>query len=169
MMLTQIVNQMGATQKRATMLGLLEEARGLIGVSGRAEDQEQMNVLFEIVRAYSRLEPKRAFEVIEPIVEQFNEMGTAAAALNGFGQQYLQSGELMMQNGNSLAAIAGQLISALGGMAVADFERAKGIADKVQRPEVRLTAYLAIAQQTIMPLQMEEGPRGITFGRRYDE
>lgn len=157
MMMIQIVNQMGRNQKRATALDLLEQARALIDGSGRVEDQEQMNALFEIASAYFRLEPKRGFEILEPLVDQFNEMSTAAMILNGFGQQFFQNGELMMQNGNSLGAIANQLMTNLGHSAVSDFNRAKAVADRVQRVEVRLTIYLSIAQHTIT----EEANEGV--------
>jgi hypothetical protein len=148
-MLSQIVNQIGPGRKRATALNFLEQARSMLGASVHAEDQEQMNALFEIARAFSRYDSKRAFEVVEPLVEQFNEMSTAAVVLNGFGQRYYQDGELMMQNGNSVANSASQLIIALGTLAPANFERAKAAANMVHPAEVRLGAYLAIAQQAI--------------------
>jgi hypothetical protein len=148
-MLIQIVNQVGLTQKKATSLELLEQARGLVGTSGKADDQEQMNVLFALARAFMQLEPKRCSEIIEPLVDQFNELSVAAVPLNGFGQQYFRDGELMMQNGNNLGSIATQFIQTLGALAVVDFDRARAAADKMQRPEVRLSAYVAMAQQAI--------------------
>jgi uncharacterized protein YpiB (UPF0302 family) len=165
MMLIQIVNQMGRNQKRAILLDLLEQARVLIASSGRAEDQEQMNALFEIAGAYFRLEPKRGFEILEPLVDQFNEMSAAAIVLNGFGQQFFQDGELMMQNGNSIGAIANQLMTNLGNSAVSDFDRAKAAADRVQRLEVRLTIYLGIAQHAISE-EANEGVRISSNTRR---
>jgi hypothetical protein len=164
-MLIQIVNQVGATHKRATSLELLEQARGMIGGSGRADDQEQMNVLFELARAYLRLEPKRSSEIIEPLIDQFNELSVAAIPLNGFGQQYFRDGELMMQNGNNLASIANQLIQTLGALAVVDFDRARATADKMQRAEVRLSAYLAMAQQSIGQRPNERIMRSFSFNK----
>jgi len=165
MMLIQMVNQMGANQKRATLLDLLEQARALIGGSGRAEDQEQMSAMFEIARIYIRLEPKRAFEILEPVVDQFNEMSAAAVSLNGFGQQFFQTGELVMQNGNSLGAIANELILILGSSAVTDFDRAKAASDRIQLPEVRLATCMAIAQQTINQ-EKNGGVNFFSFTRR---
>jgi len=148
-MLSQIVNQIGPGQKRATSLSFLELARSMVGASAQAEDQEQMNALFEIGRAFSRYDPGRRFEVVEPLIDQFNEMSAAAVILNGFGQQYYQDGELIMQNGNNMANVANQLILTLGTFAVPNFDRAKAGADRVQRQEVRIGAYLAIAQHAI--------------------
>jgi hypothetical protein len=107
--------------------------------------------MLEIGRAFSRYDSKRAFEVVEPLLDQFNEMSTAALALNGFGQQYYQDGELMMQNGNGLANTATALMAALGTLGMANFDRAKAAADRLERPEVRIGAYLSIAQQAISP------------------
>ena len=164
--LSQIVNQIGPGQKRAAALNLLEQARSLVGSSERVESQEEMSALLEIGRAFSRYDPKRAFEVVEPILNQFNEMSAAAAVLDGFGQQYYQGGELIMQNGNSVGNAATQLMATLASLAIANFDQAKGVADRVERPEVRLGAYLAIAQQTINPTErrMPVGWNGGGFG-----
>lgn len=167
LMLVQIVNQIGAGQKRDAALNLLEQAaRGMSGAGGRAEDQERMFALFEIGRAYLRLEPKRAFDMVEPLVDQFNEMSAAAMPLNGFGQQFFKDGELLMQNGNVLGNIAAQLIATVGSFAVYDFDRAKATADRIQRPEVRLLAYLSIAQNAINQQASEGTGRNIPLRGR---
>jgi hypothetical protein len=151
--LAQMVNLIGPGQKTGTSLSLLEQARNMILPSPRVDSQEQMNALLEIGRAFSRFDSKRAFEVVEPLLDQFNEMSAAAMILNGFGQQYYQEGELIMQNGNSLANTATQLVTAIGTLGVANFDRAKAAADRIERPEVRIAAYLSIAQQAISPTE----------------
>ncbi|HEX8139228.1 MAG TPA: hypothetical protein VF544_16815 [Pyrinomonadaceae bacterium] len=148
-MLTQVVNRFQMTQKKEAMLKLLDQARELTGGGTRAEDQEQMNALFQIAHAYMRFDPKRGFEIVEPLVGQFNEMGEAAVALNGFGQEFFRQGELVMQNGNMLGVIASQLTATLATLSAADFDRARAAADRLQRPEVRLFAYLTIAQSAV--------------------
>ncbi|HEX8923011.1 MAG TPA: hypothetical protein VF766_16165 [Pyrinomonadaceae bacterium] len=148
-MLIQIVNRFGPSQKKADMIDILEQARALIGATGRAEDQEQMNTLLQLSQSYAQFDSKRSFEIMEPLVDQLNEMSEAAALLNGFGQQYLRNGELLLQNGNSVGSAASQLIQTLGSLAATDFDRARSVADRIQRPEVRLVAYLTIAQNAI--------------------
>jgi hypothetical protein len=153
--LGQIVDQIGPGKKKATALNLLDQARSLLGSSAQAEDQEQMNALLQLSLAFARYDSRRAFEVLDPLLDQFNEISAAAVALNGFGQQYYQDGELIMQNGNAVANTANQLILALGRLSVTDFDRAKADAERLQRPEVRIGALLAIAEQTITMQQME--------------
>jgi hypothetical protein len=152
-MLGQIVGQIGPGQKSATALGLLEQARSMLMPTARVENQEQMSALLEIARAVSRYDAKRAFEIVEPLIDQFNEMAAAAQVLDGFGQQYYEDGELIMQNGNIVASFATQLGTALGTLAVVNFDRAKAGAERIGRPEVRISAYLAIAQQALSPTE----------------
>lgn len=164
MMLGQIVNQIGQGQKRAVALDLLERARNLIGPASRAESQEQMGALLELARAFARYDAKRAFEVLEPLLDQFNEMASAAQVLTGFGQDFYEDGELSMQNGNSVANFGNQLIVTLGSLATANFDRAKAGAARLERPEVRIVAYLAIAQQAISEDAGGRGGPRIAFG-----
>ncbi|MGH9873697.1 MAG: hypothetical protein ACRD9S_14710 [Pyrinomonadaceae bacterium] len=149
MMLTQIAGQIGPGLKRAQALELLEQARSMLGASAYVENQEQMGALLEIARAFARYDSKRAFEIVEPLLDQFNEISVAALVMNGFGQESYQDGELQMQNGSPVSNVANQLVRALGTLTTANFDRAKAGADRLERQEVRITAYLAIAQQAI--------------------
>jgi hypothetical protein len=148
-MLGQIARQIGPGQKRATALNLLEQARAMLGPSPQAGDQEQMNALLEIARAFSRYDSKRAFEIVDPLVDQLNDICAAARTMEGFGPEYFDEDELDLQNGSSVANMASQVSSALASLAIVNFERAKASSDRLRLPEVRLRAYLEIATQTI--------------------
>src|SRR5256886_3577213 len=147
--LAQLVNQIGPGLKRSAAVAFLEQARSMISPTAQAEDQQQMHALFEIARAFSRFDSTRAFEIVEPLIDQFNELSAAATTMNGFGQKYYQDGEVIMQNGNAVGEAANQLGMALGNLALVNFERAKAAADRIRLVDVRMQAYLAIAQQTI--------------------
>jgi hypothetical protein len=150
-MIGHIASRIGFGLKKDAALSLLEQTRRMLGTSQRAESQEQMNALLQIATAYSQLDSGLAFEIIEPILDQFSEMSQAAVVLSGFGQMYFQDGELILQNGNPVGNTANQLMQALGKLAVADFDRSRSDADKLRYPGVRAGAYLAIAQQAINP------------------
>ena len=147
----EIALRIGPGQKRAAAVALLETARSMLGTSIRADNQTQMFALLQLSTAFSRYDAKRSFEILEPLVDQFNELTEAAKILNGFGPIYFVDGELSMQNGNSLASIAPSLGSTFGMLSMVDFDRTKAIADRLHLPEVRLTAHLSIVQQAILP------------------
>ena len=147
----EIAPRIGPGQKRAASLALLETARSILGTSIRAENQSQMFALLQLAGAFSRYDAKRGFEILEPLVDQFNDLCEAARTLNGFGNTFFVDGEFSMQNDNSLATIAPSLGNALGILSLVDFDRAKTVADRIHLPEVRLPVHLNIAQQAIMP------------------
>lgn len=148
-MLVQVLQQIGQGQKRENALISLEQARSLLAPGVQAQDHEQLFALILLARAFSRYDSKRAFDIIEPLVEQVNELCAAAHTLDGFGGQYYQGDELDLQNGNNVANAATQVSFTLGSLAISNFERAKVTADRFRLPELRLRAYLDIAQQTI--------------------
>jgi hypothetical protein len=148
-LLMQIMRQIGPGQKRANALNFLEQARALLAPEVRAQDQEQMNALLELARAFSRYDVKRAFEIVDPLVEQLNELCAAARTLEGFGNEAFEEDEMDLHNGNTVASAATQLTSTLGSLAIVNFERAKLMVDRLRLPEVRLRGYLDIAQQTL--------------------
>lgn len=147
--LMQLAGHIGPGQKRATALSFLEQARNLLPPSPQAEDQDQMGALLELARAFSSYDSKRSFEIVDPLVDQFNDICTAARALEGFGFQNFDNDELDLDNEGALAALADQISDVLGTLAVINFDRAKATTDKLRLPEVRLHAYLQIAEQTI--------------------
>ena len=147
--LMQMATQIGPGQKRANAIILLEQARSLLGPSLQATDHEQMNALFEIARAFAKYDSKRSFEIIDPLIEQFNDLCAAARTMEGFGQEFYDDEELNMQNGSVISQVAQRMSMLLGTLALTNFERAKTTSDRIRLPEIRLKAYLDIAQQTI--------------------
>ncbi|MDX6500859.1 MAG: hypothetical protein QOG23_4119 [Blastocatellia bacterium] len=155
-MLTQIVSQIGPGLKSSAAIQYLQQARNLLGPSAQAEDQEQMYALLAIGRAFAKYDSTRAFEIVEPLVDQFNDLTAAALTLNGFGQKYYQDGELLTNNGNPIAETAKQLSLTLGSLASVNFERAKTLTDRIHSVDVRIDMYLTIAQHAMEPNKAED-------------
>jgi uncharacterized protein YpiB (UPF0302 family) len=148
--LVQILGQIGPGRKRATALSLLEQARGMLSPSPQAQDAQQMYALFELSRAFARYDSKRSFEILEPLIDQFNDICAAARTLQGFGVEYFdEDDELNFQEGNGVENTVSQISNVLGSLALTNFDRAKATTEKLHLPEVRLKVYLEIAQQTI--------------------
>lgn len=145
----QIASQIGPGQKRAVAMNLLEQAKNLLGSSQQAQDQDQMNALLEIARAFGKYDAKRSFEILDPLVDQVNDLCAAARTMEGFGPEYYEDDELSVQNANSVGQVVMRMSNVIGSLALVNFERARATSDRLALPEVRLRAYLEIAQQTI--------------------
>jgi hypothetical protein len=148
--IAQIALQIGPGQKRVNAMNLLEQAKSLLSSSVQAPDQDQMFALLEIARAFGKYDPKRSYEILDPLIEQVNELCTAARTMEGFGQEVYEDDELNVQNGSSVSQVALRMANVLGTLALANFERARAASDRLRLPEVRLRAYLEIAQQTVV-------------------
>lgn len=146
--LAQLASNLAPGQKRSTALNILEQVRALLPASPQAQDGEQLYALIEIAEAFARYDSKRSFEILDPLIDQFNELCVAARALNGFGAYYFYGDELT-QDGNTMSETANQLTSVLGILAFVDFERAKSTTDRFRLPDIRLKGYLDIATQVL--------------------
>ena len=144
----EIVTRIGPGLKRAMAIGYLEQLGAMLA-TGKAADQQEMFARLQLARAFSRYDLARAFDLIDPLLDQFNELSSAAVIMNGFNERYYRDGELITNNGNALANMANQMSTSLAGLALMNFDRAKSEADRVTAIDVRLLAYLTIAQQAI--------------------
>jgi hypothetical protein len=135
---------------RKAALALLDEARGLI--NRQPDNQKEIEALLEVARGYALVDPARTFELIDPLIDQANEMLAAAALLEKFGSGpgLFRKGEMVLQNGQVAGSgLYGQYLKALAELARADFEHTRTTADRFGREEVRIMARLLIAQSVL--------------------
>ena len=135
---------------RKTASQLLEEARGLI--DRQPDNEREIEALLEVARGYALVEPARTFELIEPLIGQANDMLSAAALLEKFGQGdgIFRKGEMVISNGlGELSGAHARYVKALSELARVDFERTKAAADRFNRDEVRLFARIIIARSVL--------------------
>lgn len=149
MMLAMLAQVAAKKGDRKFALEVLDEARQLVPNS-QAQNQDQIDAQLAVAAAYTFVEPARSFEIIEPMIDQANELIRAAALLDKFGnsgQRFFRNGELMLSmSGGASFAIRSRYGRALTLLANADFDRARSAADRFQQPELRVMARLLIAQ-----------------------
>jgi hypothetical protein len=148
-LITQILGNIGPQTKRSLAVQYIEQAKNLVTTSARAQDAQQMDTLLQMAAVLGRFDATRAFQIVDPLIDQFNEISAAAVTMNGFGHDFYDDGELITSNDNPVASTANELSSTLATLAMFDFDRAKIAADGIQRMDVRLSVFLAIAQQTL--------------------
>lgn len=141
----QLAEQLSSQNKKDEALATLDEARQLLPPRPRA--QGQLYFYFSLAQAYAQYDAKRSFDLLEPLLDQFNELCAAAERVDGFLGQTYHDGEF--QPNGSLGEFAQQISFTLAVLAGKDFARARKCLTRLQRPEVRVAASLAIAQNFI--------------------
>src|SRR5437870_8811757 len=138
-----------ATQKDNPKLALrfLDEARNL--VNKRVTNYKQFEDQLKVADAFSAVDSKRSFEVLEPGIAHLNELLSAAEVLNGFEVEVFKDGELSLRGDSDLVGMVARYGQELAALAKLDFDHARMTADKFLLPEPRLNAKLSIVQSAL--------------------
>jgi hypothetical protein len=143
-LLAQLATAAAQQKNQKLAVQLLEEARAML--VGRAESYPQLEAPLKISRAYSLIDPKLSFQVLEPGINQINELLPAAALLNGFEVRLFKDGELPILGGGQLSSVIARYSQELAMLSRIDFEGARATADKFQQAESRIVARLAVVR-----------------------
>ena len=137
------------TQKDNPKLAVrfLDDARTL--VSKKATSYKDFEDQIKVADAYSALDAKKSFEVLEPGIAQLNELLSAAEVLNGFEVEVFKDGELSLRGDSDLVGMVARYGQELASLAKIDFDHARMTADKFLLPEPRLNAKLSIVQSAL--------------------
>ena len=139
-----------AAQKKDTntVRKLLNDARGLIA-DRRAENEREFFWQLQLGRAFSDFDVKISFEIVEGAIGQLAQMTDAAAAINGFGSNWFQDGELKPYGGEPWMVMSKQCADELALLATKDLNHALKAVQLFQRAELRLPCTLSIAQYVL--------------------
>ena len=151
-----------ANQKLA--IQLLEEAKQM--TSRRATSYDHFNQQLRVARAFSSVDPARSFEVLDPGINQLNELLAAAVVLNGFEINMFRDGEMTMQGGSGLTSTISRFGQELANLARSDFERSEVLAGRFQMTEPRIMTRIQIVQGLLNP--RTQGPN-FSFNRVVGE
>lgn len=126
---------------------LLDEARGLVKVNLN-NNEKQSNAVLGLMLAYALVQPDKAFLIIEPIIDRFNDDISKLFLLDKIAKTgAIKNGEIILQQSN-MPMDFGMFRYSRGivALANADFNHTKSLADRFERNELRLLARLLLAQ-----------------------
>ena len=141
---------------------LLDEARQF--TNRRATNYRQLEQQLRLAEAFRDLEPARSFEILEPGINQLNELLTAAATLSGFEVNVFQEGELPLEGRNGLSNMVARYGHVLGLLATTDFDQSQTLANRFQLSESRIMTRLSIVR-SMLGKEPVFRPRGSRFGQ----
>jgi hypothetical protein len=127
-------------------LKLLDEAQTLI--KNDFSSDTQTNALLALVCAYALVEPARSFAIMEASIDRANDQISKLMLLDKVVRTgTVKKGEIILQNsgGISMDFMMFKYGKSVITLAKADFDRTKGLADRVARNELRIMARLMLA------------------------
>ena len=143
--LCELAGSTAAKGDKAAALQLLAEALGLAG--DRALSHPQLQAQIQIANAFEELDASKSAAIVAGVIDKLNELSAAALVLNGFDiQQYFRRGEFVINGGNPLSTVAQESAQRLGSISRKEYDRAKLVAERFQRPEMRVMGLLQIAE-----------------------
>lgn len=145
-------------EDREAAAGLMDEAARLIYDVPQSE--EETNALLSLVAGYAVVEPNRAFLLLDPLVEQANEVMQATAVLSKYNKRDIRfrSGEMSYVFGVGRAQSSlWRFRRELGLLAAADFERTRNLTDRFTRQDMQILARLTLAQSILQERNEIEG------------
>jgi hypothetical protein len=146
-LLVNMANDFAAADDQKSALELLNDGKVLL--ASTPQSAGQLRAQLRLAQAYSRLDRDEAFAILQPLVVKLNELLAAAAVLDGIDFRYLKDGEWEMPGANNLGAIVNILDQTLANLGRTDFDRARKLADQIERPEVRTMIEIDLAQVTL--------------------
>lgn len=148
--LTQLATALGQKGEKKLALQLLDEARTLS--PSRPRYSRQLFAQMLIARAYASLDATQSLAMLEPSIDQLNELLAAGILLGEFfaEEEVVRDDELLIQPVSRMVETFQQQYGKdIAQLARADFARTRDAANTFQRLEVRLLARLAVAQSVL--------------------
>ena len=143
----QAASDIAAQGDKKAALDLLNEAKNMLASS--PQSSAQLNGRVRLAQAYLKLDPEQTFAVLQPLIAKINELVAAASVLDGIDFQYLKDGEWVMPGVNNLGNVINSLDLTLATLGQTDFDRARALADQIERPEMKVLMEIDLAQAVL--------------------
>jgi hypothetical protein len=146
-LMVNMANDFANADDKKAALELLNDGKLLL--ASTPQTAGQISAQLRLAQAYTRLDRDEAFAILQPLIIKLNELMAAAVVLDGIDFRYLKDGEWEMAGSNNLGGIVNGLDATLAMLGRADFDRARKLADQIERPEVRTLMQIDLAQVTL--------------------
>jgi len=112
-----------------------------------------LNLQIRLSQAFAMADPDRGFALLSTTMDEINELVEATARVANFvsfGAE-IKDNEFDVGSPSGIPGIETLLSRDIKAFAVADFARTRTLLDRLQRPEIRLTAYLDLSRSILEP------------------
>jgi hypothetical protein len=148
--LVQLAKTLIKRNEKKRDVALLEEAHGL--VRNRARNFVQLGAQLQVACAFAPLDAARSFGIIEPVLDQLNELANAAVVVDGFMTE-----EQLARNDELELKFVSDYMDALSDEDTADFallthtrfDDMQRVVNKLQRSELRIMARLLLVRSAL--------------------
>ncbi len=145
--LIRMAGEAAAGGDKKGALDLLNEAKAI--VASGPQSVGQLNAQLRLAQAFLKLDADQTFALLQPMVMKVNELVSAAAVLDGIDFHYLKDGEWQMPGASNLGNLVNLLDQAVAALGQTDFDRARTLADQIERPEMRVLMEIDLAQTAL--------------------
>lgn len=130
-------------ENKALAIEALRKVRS--SLPDRPADNGELYQFMQLGTAYSGIEPDEAFDCLEPVISQLNELADANAVVQAFqNSSAVRSGEFVIGAGNSYGFQFD--LGTLRVLSKADFDRTNKLIDGLSRREIRIGLKLQLAE-----------------------
>jgi len=128
---------------RSFAVGVLRKVRTIM--PDRPANAGELSQFMQLASAYSAIEPDEAFAIVEPLVQQLNELADATAVVQAYQNTLsVRSGEFEIAAGGSYGFAFDAAV--LRALAKADLEKTNKLIDTFARREIRIAFRLQLAE-----------------------
>jgi hypothetical protein len=138
---------------KKAVLEVLQEVQDLI--TSKARNRYELEAQMRVAEAYSAIDVDRSFALFSSAFDQINELLKATALIANFGglpTTIMKDDEFVIESSSIVPYGFGTFSSrTIRTLAQADFDKTKEMFDRLQRPEVRVAAYLFMSKSILEP------------------
>jgi hypothetical protein len=143
MSLAQVVFDKDKEKNGAYAVSILNRIRA--SMPERPPTQQEMGYLLQLVNAYTKIEPEQAFDMVETLVPQINELCDASIVIASFqGGSNMEQGEGIVAQGLPYGFYVDY--SVIQKLADKDLDRTEKLIEQFSRPEMRVTLKMQLAE-----------------------